>query len=202
MKQLNISLRLGAAFLLLWTCIPFLASAQVVTPGSGLASLKIGDPESSITQLLGEPNSVTDSKTEAQNYKESNYNPKKELVFFLGFDKVYDYWSEGKEIPVFKVYCKAGKICFIIISAYITTESVSRGVSTPNALHFNDRPAAYEEAWGNPDLITRDVGMIQDWMYMEKGINVAFEDEEAKVFTVYAPMGEKAIRKFVKVYNK
>jgi hypothetical protein len=149
----------------------------IIEPGKGVGKLLIGMKYSKVKKLLGSPMSTETDEQERESFKNGGYEPDDFLVFRLGFDKCCTYGNNKQDYPVFKVYFKKGKVCYIVLSG-ASFGSVRAGIFvTADGLGFNSKKEDLLKSMGNAERYVKMANYDGEYGYDKKGISFVVEND-------------------------
>ena len=168
-------------FLLLTSAGVMYAQEKIplIRPGQGISEVLIGMKMSEVERILGKPNGKYSFKEEKRGYVNFGYDPNDYLVFRNGFDLVctYDNSSNKAGYPVFKIYYKKKKVCYIILSAAGYDNAAARNFKTDRGPGLRAEKAEVLKAFGDPTRVNKMEGYDGEYVYEKDGISFVVEKD-------------------------
>jgi hypothetical protein len=167
---------IGLLLLLLGASV-YAQDKVLITPGSGVGELKIGMKMKAVKKLLGREEHSVNEKEERKAFVNAGYAPSDFLVFKLGFDKCLTYANNKADYPVFKVYFKKKKVCYIVISgADFGSVRASRFTTGAN-VGFNSKKEDLLRGYGQPQRVNAMAGYDGEYVYEKLGFSAVVEKD-------------------------
>src|ERR1043166_569609 len=132
--------RFGLLSLLLFCTSALFAQDKIlIEPGRGVGKLVIGMKLSKVKKLLGAPLEKKDVTVERDAFVKAGYEPNDFLVFKSGFDECWEYGNNKEDYPVFKIYLKKRRVCYVVLGD-VPFGSVRAGIFVmADGLGFNSK---------------------------------------------------------------
>jgi translation elongation factor P/translation initiation factor 5A len=99
-------------------------------------------------------------------------------VFRLGFDKCATYANNKADYPVFKVYFKNNRVCYIVLSGAAFGSVRAGYFVTKDNIGFNSKKAEVLKAHGEGYRFLDMANYDGEYIYEKQGISFVVENDE------------------------
>ena len=153
-------------------------SESLIAPGKGVGELYIGMKYKAVQKLMGKPEDKNTEKEERSDFVSSGYQPDDFLVFRSGFDECCTYPYNNKcEYPVFKIYFRKKKVCYIVISgAGYGSVRAGRFVTRGNT-GFNSNKEDMLKEFGKENHFNQMANYDGEYVYYANGISFVIQKD-------------------------
>jgi hypothetical protein len=162
----------------------FLAGASLnaqekvlILPGKGVGELALGMKMKQVQKLLGKPLEKVKQEQEKNAYESSGYTPGDFIVFRNGFEVCWTYGNNKADYPVFKVYFKDKKVCYIVLSGVDFGAVRASIFTTQGNVGFNSRKEDMKKEFGEPGRFVSMANYEGEFIYENKGISFVVEKD-------------------------
>jgi len=157
----------------------------------GIADIYIGQPADEVRRLLGPEDDVVTPDAERTSWTSSGYDPEEGAVFLLGFDKilVYNDPKAGQTVPFWKIYTRAERVMFIILTSYGFEAMSLEKVGFPPSCYLLGNDRGITATFGNRPILVKDAEHGHDtYHYLDQGISVIASEGQTRVFDIFGAL--------------
>jgi hypothetical protein len=185
---------------------PNATTIPTITAGRSIGNLYIGLDKKHALSIMGSKGIERDFEEERTIFANFGYVPEEHAQFVIGFDSLWQYQeSDAINLPIFKIYFKAEKIVYMIISSYgsqfFDYERCKR-IITERGLGFGDDIEKMKRVYGE-EFLRHNFGQYDgDFLYEEEGISFVFDAGELRVIYLFESDNQEIITNFRETYKQ
>jgi hypothetical protein len=174
-----------------------------IKPGVGISPFVIGASLSDIEESLGDPTQVVSFDEEKTKWEESGFDTKKNLPFFIGFDKVivYDDPKDKTPVPIWKFFLKNDRVVYMIFSSFGYDINDVKKYYVKQGCNMGGSGDDVEKIFSFKFYYVLDNNEHENYYLFADGALIIVTEKTTTVFHIFAPLDSSREMEFRKLLN-
>lgn len=179
-----------STLLLVWLSCSVSAQQKndiIVTAGVGIDNIRLGMTEEEVRAILPGEHRTTNFMEELAEFRNFDKTIRVDSMvqFVMGFDKMIAVSDEAaKELPVYNLGFKEGKLNYISVSSYIEEEGLAERVLLNGSIRMHMPEAGCRSVLGD-DFLPIRYREYTDHVYYNQGVEVMYDEGKLRCLIIF-----------------